>query len=644
MDMNVRASDYFLIALPIIAASAAQAGSLWRPAKVWPYLGLVVTILALACGMISLIVLAPAYGIMRAVGMPYSPTLRSEVALFCLITSTCVAVAWLAILVNLSRMTRRSQVIRSERTQHGEARFARWPEVQKMSDHPGFLLGVWSKRSEKLAAALGADTSAGSARFGDDAGHILRWGGAGSLLSFSPPGGGKSSSIAIPTLIDYPGPVVVHDPKGENAIVAVRARRLRGHRVAVLNPYGISALGTETDSINVVDYLRYGTDCFSVDCKRLAAAIVEKSKAGTSNPHFEQMATNFVAGILGFLVDANRRWVWPYLEDKAQDGTITRTRMKPLPASLAGLYDFLNIDTKAKKIDEELLDKVFAAIATDPNEIGGNLSTSGAVAWTKLKASDEKASHFSTLTRFLSCFGDPGVRRCSDTSTIDLHDLRSDSAPVDIFLCVPQGVSEHCAAWLRAIITTVTAVVIDGKRPPQDVLLLLDEMPALGQMDAIMTPTGTGALALGRSAGLRIWAIVQSLSQLRATWGPDGYQTWTSGCSVVTFSKIGGFDKETAEYISGLLGEYTIEVDDISASRSGRSLEVQSDSKSKSIRDAGRRLLRIEEVAKLPDSIVICTVNDGGADGKHPILLDKIRYWERPEWDGWTDKNPFVRV
>lgn len=636
----MRISDYIFASAPLLAAICAQVGTIWRPSKFWAYGGLTVTISALAVGLISLVDVVPASGFVRALGSPYGITLRSEVALIVLISSAMLAVFWLAILVNWQRSRRRNEVIRSTRTQHGDARFARWSEVQHMADQPGFILGEWSRASEKLAAELGADANAGRG----DSGEIMRWSGAGSLLSFSPPDGGKTSSMVIPTLIDYPGPVVVNDVKGENAAVTVRTRRLRGHRVAIINPYAIPQLGVETDSINVMDFLRYGTGNFATNCKHLAASVVEKSKSGANNPHFEEMAIALLSGVISFLVDANQRWVWPVLENKSGDGNIISVPMSPLPPSLAGVYDFFNIDASGA-LNENLLDSVFAAIAVDKRRIGGRLATAASVAWNKLNQSDEKASHFSTLTRFLGCFGDDAIRQVCGNSTINLDDLFSDTAPLDIFICIPPTQINGCAAFVRALFATITSHVLNsGTPPPRDVLLLLDEMPVLGALDAIMNTSGTGALALGRSAGLRIWAIVQSLSQLKSIYGPDGQQTWLASSSVVSFTKISAFDAETQEYVSKILGSYTVSVDDVSESKSGRGLETANQSRSKSERDAARALLRLEEVSQLPDNFVIATALNNGAAGNRPLLLQKIKYWERPEWQGRTDKNPFLRV
>ena len=59
------------------------------------------------------------------------------------------------------------------------------------------------------------------------------------LLTIAPTGAGKAISAALPTLCEYPGQVIVNDPKGELYLRTAEKRRALGHRVVLLDPFHI---------------------------------------------------------------------------------------------------------------------------------------------------------------------------------------------------------------------------------------------------------------------------------------------------------------------------------------------------------------------------------------------------------------------
>jgi type IV secretion system protein VirD4 len=518
--------------------------------------------------------------------------------------------------------------VRSPRGHLGNARFASWSDVRHLTEADrGFILGQWGH--EKLAATLNGEKVRTSRRHD---GKLLRWNGAGSLLSFAPPGGGKGTSIVIPTLLDYDGPVICNDTKGENYAIAAVSRRLMGHRVGCINPFGIHQIGAQSDAFNALDYVREGS-LFASDCKRIAEAIVEKSIApGGNTSHFEESAIAIIAGGIALLIDAHRRSIWPAAELGGQT-----VEIEPYPATLPGLFDFLNRGQPA-------LDAAFAVIVEDPRMIGGRLARAAATVWMQIGA-DEKGSHYSTMMRFIGSFGDEAIRNVTSHSTFDLQDLRDKTAPLDIFICIPFQLIRAHKALVRVLYATAVGVIIDGDRPPRDVLLLMDEMASIGQLDAILNREGAGALTIGRSAGIRVWGVIQSLAQLEACFGREGLRLWSSTGSVVSFMNVGGFDKETAEYVSGLLGDYTIEAENETRGRSHQMSDLKSGrNKTVSANDQARRLLKVDEVASLPEDCLFAIVTgDGGAKSKRPILCRKATYYDRQEWAGRFARNPWYQ-
>ncbi|RLS34330.1 MAG: hypothetical protein DWH78_11550 [Planctomycetota bacterium] len=85
------------------------------------------------------------------------------------------------------------------------------------------------------------------------------------LMTFAPTGSGRG--MIIPTLLSYPGSVVVIDLKGENYTVTARQRRKMGHQVVVLDPFEKATRGlTPTDRFNPFDIFKLpGTIVDAVD-------------------------------------------------------------------------------------------------------------------------------------------------------------------------------------------------------------------------------------------------------------------------------------------------------------------------------------------------------------------------------------------
>ena len=75
----------------------------------------------------------------------------------------------------------------------------------------------------------------------------------GHLMTIAPTGAGKGTGCIVPALLRFDGPVIVIDPKGENALMTVRRRRELGQEVAVIDPMGVTGLATA--SLNPLDIL-----------------------------------------------------------------------------------------------------------------------------------------------------------------------------------------------------------------------------------------------------------------------------------------------------------------------------------------------------------------------------------------------------
>src|SRR3989449_5896900 len=126
---------------------------------------------------------------------------------------------------------------------HGSAR---WGTGEALAGERGLLLG----RSER---------------------HVLRLDGQGHVLTVAPTRSGKGVSCVIPNLLDYPGSVLVTDPKGENYAVTARWRGAQGHVVHALDPFDVVG---GTASYNPMELIDSASTDVADDARLLADMLI----------------------------------------------------------------------------------------------------------------------------------------------------------------------------------------------------------------------------------------------------------------------------------------------------------------------------------------------------------------------------------
>jgi len=106
------------------------------------------------------------------------------------------------------------------------------------------------------------------------------------------------------------------------------------------------------------------------------------------------------------------------------------------------------------------------------------------------------------------------------------------------------------AALNQMVISTIVSrisLLPDVPAEKNRVWLIADEFPALGKIEG-----WAEMLAVGRSKGLRVVTVVQSVSQLKSTFGEHDTDTWTS---IVGTQFFGRNDGETAAWYCKMAGE-----------------------------------------------------------------------------------------
>lgn len=385
-------------------------------------------------------------------------------------------------------------------------------------------------------------------------GHILVLGGAGS---------GKSSCIAIPSLLSWGQRVFAIDIKGELSEKTGRNRP----SLQVFNPQNPASPG-----YNPYYLLKTSRNPVQ-DAREIAQSIVPKP-ANTREPFWIDNAQNlFTGAILHF-----------YEQGYSFIDTIYAIQSTPVSQLVQEIHGSDSMDARLfvnqlVEMDTKTLGGIYA-------ELSGKIMV------------------FAT---------DPDIKASlSRSATISPEDLESGS---DIYLHIPEDKLEQ---WKGLLTLIVNQFLKHFERRPDatatPVLFLLDEFPRLGRVE-----TAVNGLATLRSKKVTIGLFAQSLAQLDAIYGRENRQVIADNCQYKAI--LSATDADTQDYFSRLVGTY-----DKKKKSSGAQFEQYSGLEkgtSTSQTTEEKRIIKPEEFAALKD-VVLLTPYGFARVGKTPYYKTKI--------------------
>lgn len=453
--------------------------------------------------------------------------------------------------------------------------FKRWAENQRAWDEEQNQLHGSAREASRGdledAGMMGKNSAGlliGRAGPGWD-NQLVRYPGDAHLITFAPTGSGKGVSAVIPNLLDYQGSVICIDPKGENAAITARRREM-GQDVHLLDPWGLA--GDETASFNPIDWLDPDGETFEEDALMLADTLVMDS----ANDHWSKEATALMAGILMHIAAS---------EPEQNQHLLQLNRLLSLPP--AEFADLLVAMSQSPVEAVQLCANRFRG--KSPNEASGVMSSA--------------QSHLHFLeTR--------AMRRVLSRS--DFDPLKIKAKPTTIYLILPaERLSSH-ARWLRLMVSLfLAALAKDRTRPEKPVLFMLDEFAALGRLQMVET-----AMGLMRGYGVKLWPILQDLSQLRAHYR-EQWESFIANAGAIQV--FGTNDQSTAQYFSHMAGMTTMQAE--SSNDAGSSFSR-----------TGRALFMLDEIRRINSVNQLLFVQ-----GMHPCMVGKAFYYAMSQFKGMYD-------
>jgi type IV secretion system protein VirD4 len=412
-------------------------------------------------------------------------------------------------------------------------------------------------------------------------------------MAFAPTRSGKGVGLVIPTLLSWTGSAVVHDIKGENWQLTAGWRSRFSHCL-LFNP-----TDPRSARYNPLLEVRKGSDEVR-DVQNIADILVDPEGALERRSHWEKTSHSLLVGAILHVLYAEEEKtlarVATFLSDPQRSFAHTLRRM--MTTNHLGTADQPQVHPVVASAAREVLNK----------------------------SENERSGVLSTAMSFLGLYRDPTVAATTAACDWRIADLVDAARPVSLYLVIPPSDISRTKPLVRLVLNQIGRRLterLEGdpkKSRKHQLLMMLDEFPALGRLDFFET-----ALAFMAGYGIRAYLIAQSLNQISKAYGDNN--AILDNCHVrIAFSSN---DERTAKRISDALGTAT----ELRAQRNyaGHRLAPWLSHVMVSRQETARPLLTPGEVMQLPPSDELVLVS-----GLAPIRARKLRYYE--------DRNFTARV
>ena len=217
---------------------------------------------------------------------------------------------------------------------------------------------------------------------------------------------------------------------------------------------------------------------------------------------------------------------------------------------------------------------------------------------------------------FLGLYRDPIIAANTARSDWRITDLMAAERPVSLYLVVPPSDISRTRPLVRLILNQIARRLTErlefgGERRRRQLLLMLDEFPALGRLEFFEL-----ALAFLAGYGVRAFLVAQSLHQIDRAYGHN--HAILDNCHVrVAFAPN---DERTAKRLSDALGTAT----EIKRQKnlSGKRFSFWLSHLGLSEQETPRPLLTAGEILQLPANDALVLVS-----GVPPIRASKLKYY-----------------
>lgn len=486
---------------------------------------------------------------------------------------------------------------KSKKPLHGAARFASPAEIRKAE-----LLGPLPKPPVTVGDLFNIKKMKDWISFkpsfdktiliGKHNGNYLTFGGYQFVLLAAPTRSGKGVGVVIPNCLNYSDSLVVLDIKLENYRITSGFRKACGQEVYLFCPFDRDG---RSHRYNPLSYVSDDPAFRMGDIDSIANALYPDTNP--SEKFWSEQAKDLFRGMALFVLETPKipHTLGEILRQASGKG-------QPLKDYLQSVIE--NRQNSGKPFSDACIDCLSRIINAPDNTFGSIVST------------------FNTP---LKLFQNPLVDMATSDNDFDLRDVRKKRMTV-YFGITPDKLGD-AAVLVNLFFDQL--INLNSRQLPEDdpkvlkyqCLMIMDEFTAIGKVSMI-------AKSVSYQAGynMRLLTIIQNKSQLEDVYGKAGAQTLIANHAIrIAYAPSPSVQTDANEY-SEMLGYLTVK----STSRStGRGSSSQSTS------DQRRALLMPQEIKDLGENREIIFL-----DKCKPVLCDKIRYYEDPEFlkRGWGER------
>ena len=425
----------------------------------------------------------------------------------------------------------------------------------------------------------------------------IRHDGPEHVIAIAPTRSGKGVGLVIPTLLSWTESAVIHDIKGENWQLTSGWRSTFSHCL-LFDPTNASSA-----KYNPLLEVRKGVNEVR-DVQNITDILVDPEGMLERRSHWEKTAHSLLVGAILHILYAER------------DKTLARVASF-LSDPNRSSEKTLRVMMKTNHLGDRKKAKVHPVVAQAARELLN-------------KSENERSGVLSTAMSFLGLYRDPTVAEVTSKCDWRIADLIKADKPVSLYLVIPPSDISRTKPLIRLILNQIgrrltEELVVSGEsQPKRQLLLMLDEFPALGRLDFFES-----SLAFMAGYGLRAFLIAQSLNQIEKAYGPNN--SILDNCHVrVAFATN---DERTAKRLSDAIGSTT----EMRAMRNyaGHRLAPWLSHVMVSRQETARQLITPGEIMQLPANEQLILLS-----GFAPIKAQKVRYYKDKNFTGRVVNPP----
>ena len=371
------------------------------------------------------------------------------------------------------------------------------------------------------------------------------------VLVFAPTGSGKTRSIGLPNLYQYPYSVVCNDVKLTmfNETAQYREQML-GHQCFCWAPAKSDGGSHRYNPLSMISTDKHQR---ITDIQRIAHILIPDNKK--SDPIWQQASRKLFKAVLLYLLDTNDR-----------------------PTTLGEIGRIV----KQKDFDEWLENMLNETDNLDPACYQNGYSYIN-------NHEKTRSSILETLSGYFELFEDPIIDNSTSCSDFNIRDLRRKK--ITIYIGFTDDDMERLSPLLTLFWQQLISVMIQNIPNPKDepypLLCLIDEFSSLGRIERLRR-----SLKLLREYRVRCVLMMQYIAQTYEQYSEAEAKAFTNIKTKIAFACD---DYQDAEYVSKLLGTRTVKVGAGSSNH-----QPQGYSESNSYNYQAVPLLRPDEVMRLP--------------------------------------------